>query len=339
MSFIPRLNDYGIMNNPRWYSDNPFYQSGYGMPNCTCYAYGRWYELLGSKPTMLPLGNAGTWYDQAPASISKGSTPALGAIIVMYDPYGYYAGHVAVVEQILANGDIVTSNSAYGGTYFFTETLPASNNYIPSWAANRGYRLKGFLYLPGTPAQWEWIKGNRYLSQDEADNNAYLIYYKLTSLGWTLNAIAGLLGNLYQESTNNPGIWQNLYADPSNGYGLAQWTPSTKWTNYATSQGWAIDDGDRQLEFLDSDPISDYIATSSYPETLSEFKTSTKSVDYLVAAWLYNYERAGVEALQNRIYWGNYYYNLLQNIPVPPPFNPGGEVIGLKPWQMIRYRI
>ena len=46
MAFTPRLNDNGILNNPKWYSDNPFYQSGYGMPNCTCYAWGRFWEVL-----------------------------------------------------------------------------------------------------------------------------------------------------------------------------------------------------------------------------------------------------------------------------------------------------
>lgn len=45
MSFTPRLTDTGILNNFHWYSDNPFYQSGYGMPNCTCYAWGRFWEI------------------------------------------------------------------------------------------------------------------------------------------------------------------------------------------------------------------------------------------------------------------------------------------------------
>ena len=27
MSFTPRLNDNGILNNPKWYSENPFYLS------------------------------------------------------------------------------------------------------------------------------------------------------------------------------------------------------------------------------------------------------------------------------------------------------------------------
>lgn len=339
MAFTPRLTSSGIENNPIWYADNPFYQSGWGMPNCTCYAYGRWWEILGNQPTMLPLGDAGTWYDNAPSSIQKGNTPQLGAIEVMYDPYGYYMGHVAVVEHINANGDILTSNSAWNGTFFFTETEPLRYNYIPDWARNRGYRLKGFLYLPGSPVATEWIKGNRYLTQSEMDNNAYIVYWVLTSYGWTLNAIAGFLGNLWRESTVNPGIWENLTVDPANGYGLVQWTPSTKWTDYANAHGYAIDDGYRQLEYIDNIETGQYIPTSSYPETFAEFKTSTNTPEYLAAVFMFNYERAGVEALAERQYWARYYYNLLQDIPEPPPYNPGGEKRGLKPWQMIRYII
>lgn len=39
MSFTPRLNDNGIRTSIHWYSnDNPYYATGYGMPNCTAYA-------------------------------------------------------------------------------------------------------------------------------------------------------------------------------------------------------------------------------------------------------------------------------------------------------------
>lgn len=31
---------------------NVFYASGYGMPNCTAYAYGRAYEILGKEPKL-----------------------------------------------------------------------------------------------------------------------------------------------------------------------------------------------------------------------------------------------------------------------------------------------
>lgn len=39
MAYTPRLTSDGIVDNYHWYSDNPFYIAGYGMPNCTCYAW------------------------------------------------------------------------------------------------------------------------------------------------------------------------------------------------------------------------------------------------------------------------------------------------------------
>ena len=42
--YIPRLTADGIRGNPYWYSRNPFYNAGYGMPNCTAYAWGRFWE-------------------------------------------------------------------------------------------------------------------------------------------------------------------------------------------------------------------------------------------------------------------------------------------------------
>lgn len=336
MAFIPRLTDQGMLNNPMYYSDNFYYQIGYGLPNCTAFCYGRIYEILNQKPTWCPRNDAGTWWNDWPHA--KGQQPQLGSVVCYYDPYGYYAGHVAVVEEILPNGNLITSNSSWQGTYFWTEEVTPAANYLPAWAQARGHRLHGFMYLPGAPIATEWIKGNRYLTQNEMDNNAFLAYSKLYYLGWSLNAICGLLGNFVKESTINPGVWENLDdSNPSGGYGLAQWTPSTNWTNYAIAQGWAIDDGDKQLEFCDTDPISNYIPTSEYPITLANFKTSDWTPEQLASAWLYNYERAGVLAEEDRRRWARYYYDLFEGI-VPHPPTPGGEVKGLKVWQMIRYK-
>ena len=339
MAFIPRLTDAGMLNNPMWYSDNFYYQIGWGLPNCTCYAYGRIYEITGSKPTYCPRYDAGTWWRDWPSDMAKGQVPQLGAVLVMNDPWGYYMGHVCIVEDILPSGDIITSNSGYQGDYFWTEVNPASEGYLPQWAVNKGYRREGFLYLPGTPFATNWIKGNRYLTQDEMDNNAALIYARLAVNNWTLNAISGLLGNLWRESTINPGIWENLDdTDPNNGYGLAQWTPSTNWTNYAAAQGWNIDDGDKQLEFIDLDPIGNYIQTSAYPISFSDYKRSYDTPEEMASAWLYNYERAGVAAEQERRYWARYYFDLFNGISPTPP-TPGGQIRGLKLWEMIKYRL
>ena len=56
----------------------------------------------------------------------------------------------------------------------------------------------------------EWITGNRYLSLSEQQTNATYIRNYLQPDGWTLNAIAAMLGNMETESTINPGTWENL---------------------------------------------------------------------------------------------------------------------------------
>lgn len=52
-------------------------------------------------------------------------------------------GHVAIVEEINENGDIVTSNSAWQSTFFYTDNLLKSNNYNFT-----GYTFQGFIYNP-----------------------------------------------------------------------------------------------------------------------------------------------------------------------------------------------
>jgi surface antigen/LysM repeat protein len=93
---------------------------GYGTPdnglyahgNCTLYAYNR------RKALGLPVGdhwgNAGSWAALAAADgLSVNHTPGAGAIMV--DP-----GHVAIVEEVLPNGDLsISEMNAYvpGGGY------------------------------------------------------------------------------------------------------------------------------------------------------------------------------------------------------------------------------
>lgn len=157
MSFTPRLNSNGMSNNLHWYSNgNPYYATGYGMPNCTAYAWGRAWEILdpgntgANKPDPYKLPgywDAGLWWTKVDRSTYEtGQTPQLGAIACFSNNSGG-AGHVAVVEEINSNGTITTSNSAYGGTYFYTQTLYQSNNY--NWG---NYTFQGFIYIYSSPA-------------------------------------------------------------------------------------------------------------------------------------------------------------------------------------------
>lgn len=150
--YVPRLTKDGIYGSPYWYSrTNPFYPT-YQMPNCTCYAWGRFWECGGQDNVPnLPTGNAGTWYGQAASrGYQVGQTPALGAV-ACFGKSGA-AGHVAVVEQISSDGSYINcSNSGYyrpvstsNWHYFFMTTNYASNNYIP-WS---GYYFQGFIYNP-----------------------------------------------------------------------------------------------------------------------------------------------------------------------------------------------
>ena len=142
--FVPRLNSNGMVGSKYWYNSswNPYYPAN-GLPNCTCYAWGRWAEIMDVVPTGLGRHNAETWWNET-TGFNKGQTPKLGAIICFADgPYSGL-GHVAVVEQIDSDGTVTFSNSAYNGQYFYLRSGKASNNY----GYERAYRLQGFIYLP-----------------------------------------------------------------------------------------------------------------------------------------------------------------------------------------------
>lgn len=163
-----------------------------------------------------------------------------------------------------------------------------------------------------------WIKGNRYLSTSEMQNNAKLVYTYLINRGWSLNAISGMLGNMQRESTINPGIWQSLIegSGGGGGFGLVQWTPYTNFTNWADSNGYEWDDGDAQLKWINEETVStgQWIATSNYAFTFAAFKKSTETPEYLASTFLMNFERAGVSAeSERRTNARNWYNYLLEN--------------------------
>ena len=143
-AFQPRLRAPSLSDSRYYSSDNIFYDSGFGMPNCTCYAWGRAYELTGKKP-MLSTGDAGTWYDYNRENdiYDYGEIPRRGAIACWRDADGG-PGHVAVVEEI--DGDkMICSNSAYSGDVFYLDTLPVDD---PSQGRDN-WIFQGYIYVDG----------------------------------------------------------------------------------------------------------------------------------------------------------------------------------------------
>ena len=91
----------------------------------------------------------------------------------------------------------------------------------------------------------EWSSGNRYLSQEEMEYNAQLVQAYGLNAGWSKNAICAILGNMESESGINPGIWESL-TPWRGGYGLTQWTPYTKYSQWA-GVGWQ-NNGDKEMD-------------------------------------------------------------------------------------------
>ena len=203
VTFTPRLTAPSA-SDYHYTSDNPFYNSGFGMPNCTCYAWGRAYEILGSKPN-LSTGNANTFYavNQSRGAYAYGSTPKLGAIACWSGGSGS-PGHVAVVEKIEGN-KITISESHYQKTNFNTKVITAGreSSYISGF--------QGYIYILDDAT----IGNNPEGSCDLINGNTGSI----TIDGWVIdkdNKSASLelhvyIGGPAGEGEGHPGIIANKY--------------------------------------------------------------------------------------------------------------------------------
>lgn len=131
-AFEPRLTAPSRSSSYYNRSLNVFSQTGYGMPNCTAYAFGRIYEITGERP-LITRGNAGSWWriNKSNGYYDYGQEPKLGAIAC-------WSNHVAVVEAI--DGNTVTcSQSHWRGAYFDTCTFQSGDSHF-------GQSFYGYIY-------------------------------------------------------------------------------------------------------------------------------------------------------------------------------------------------
>jgi hypothetical protein len=283
------------------------------LPSSTAYAWGRFYEVIGEAPK-LPTSDASSWYNYKADGYKRGDTPKVGAIACWASSKG---GYVAVVEQVKSDGSIITSESAWDGEGIW-RLFDREKGTDGNWGMASSYTFQGFIYCPQTvgASKEEICTKNAYnISIEEMKPNAQCIYQYLSARGWTLNAIAGLLGNLQVESKMSPAIWEsiieglnadgtlnktvinNYYSGHGRypGFGLVQWTPYSKYTDWCDTHGLAYDDIDSQLQRIDyeAEHKIQWIArpTKGYDLTFEEFMSSTRDASWLAAAFAFCYER------------------------------------------------
>ena len=147
--------------------------------------------------------------------------------------------------------------------------------------------------------------------------------------GWTLQAICGLIGNMYGESALDPSAWE-VPGNSSYGIGLVQWTPGTELLNWSSQNGKNPYAVDTQCDLIESQLVNggQYYSTYAYPLSATEFMHSTASPSYLADVWVHNYERpANYSSAPKREAAAEYFYGYFNGNPSnvsPAPSNGNG---------------
>lgn len=171
--------------------------------------------------------------------------------------------------------------------------------------------------MAGTP-----YTGNFWLNQRQMEANARYfreLCMQYTNPYFTINAMAGILGNAQIESTINPGIWQNL--DEGNlelGYGLVQWTPATKYLDWCDQQRIEPSEMSSAVDRINLEAAYkiQYAPSAKWPAPKT-FKEYLQSTDYspedMASIFLYNYERPGdpLATEERRRQYAAYWYTFL----------------------------
>lgn len=175
------------------------------------------------------------------------------------------------------------------------------------------------------------------LTNAEMEVNARYLYEVLHSIhGWTMNGVAAMVGNMQAESSVNPGRWQSDDIGNYNlGYGLVQWTPVTKYTDWCSSAGYSDPsemDANIARIIHELKNGGQWYATSSYNMSFEEFATSELDSGTLAKAFLLNYERPADQSSSVQEYraslglhWFSYLSGYYEGndpvVPVPPSDN------------------
>lgn len=179
MAFSPRLtrptsgNKYYIRKANGGYSNavkgNPTDSQCDVLSNCVGYAYGRFNEIggYGYCKCLAPV-NAENFI-QYKGSCEVGQTPKVGACMVWQKGSTLKgsdgAGHVAIVEKVISDTEVVTSESGWKSSKpFWTQTRKKGSN--GRWGAGSAYTFLGFIYNPAVKDEPVKPAASKYTLED-----------------------------------------------------------------------------------------------------------------------------------------------------------------------------
>lgn len=244
-------------------------------------------------------------------NVSYGVTCAYGNLCYALDGSTdptkiYFINDTNVVQTLGLNF------STWDGGVTPPQPQPESKKYIPLLLDGMGIEIfmqpikeeeptppepeppTGEWIIPGT------INETRPLNEEEALNNCKVFWEYFKAKGWSLNAVCGILGNAWYESTVNPNRWQGddpWHQPPDQwGFGLVQWTPYTKiisWLEERVGLNDVSKFGQAECDRIqwEMENNQQWIATSAYPESFREYSTTTKDPYTCAIEFLANYER------------------------------------------------
>ena len=158
IKFVPRLtkpeknNKYYIRKQNGGYSDaiqgSPTDKDCNVLSNCVGYAYGRFNEIGGWGSCKYLIPSNAENFMQYKGDLKSGMTAKVGACMVWQGGNTLSAsdgaGHVAIVEKVISDTEVITSESIWGGAAFLTRTRKKGNG---NWD-EPNKKFLGFIYNP-----------------------------------------------------------------------------------------------------------------------------------------------------------------------------------------------
>lgn len=176
-------------------------------------------------------------------------------------------------QRLLSKFEYLTVDGDFGAD---------SERATRAFQSKMGITVNGIVY----PTTWrflfgynaypaEWYSSNAPLTDYEMRVNAQYILNYLRNRGWTKEAVCGMLGNMEVESYINPGVWHGCI-EGSAAFGLVQWSPPSKFFNWADDNSYAYGNMIGQLQRLIYE-VENREQYSEYGTTVYSFYDYTQS--------------------------------------------------------------